>query len=695
MSAIAAKEYVDLDVIIDSEPSGFVVRIESDRGGQAEAPFEPPFTPDELELFLLRLARPRRAIRRVETPQMEAVKQFGQRLFDAVFAGELRACLRTTRDDAARQSKGLRIRLRPVSAPELADVPWEFLFHASLNRFLALSTDTPIVRYLELPEAVAPLTVTPPLRVLVAIAGPVDLTELDVEQEWQRLHEAVANLEQSGVIALERLDHASLPALQHTLRKAEYHVFHFVGHGAFDERLQDGVLMMEDANGRGTAVSAQRLGTLLHDHRSLRLAVLNACEGARTDVADPFAGVAQTLVQQGLAAVIAMQFEVSDIAAITLANEFYGALADGYPIEAAMAEARKAIFNAGNDTEWATPVLYLRATDGRLFDLQRTSENTPDVVHAPVEPTRPEALPLPPAAEVHEEREAEPEPDAEMEVAAKREALPRAVAAGLVAAVGLAAAYLLPLYTTPSGTDVSWHSFSRIHAKYGSVFSSLEMLALIAGTALAAILATRPRWTPVAAGLLTGFGIAGTAKGASTLWWIHGTVDTSPKAGAYLLLVASVVALAAGIHLASASPEPRARVGMGSIALAVFGAALMAAAVRIPHRSQPGQAATWVLHKWHALGYEAIAVALIAVAVVVIAGRAGRTLFAGGFLLAVGAAALAYWTWFAGVPTIQDVRGHGVHPLAGGFIGVGGALLLLVAGWRLATPLMPSRRHTA
>ena len=62
MSAIAAKEYVDLDVIIDSEPSGFVVRLESDRGGQAEAPFEPPFTPDELELFLLRLTRPRRAI---------------------------------------------------------------------------------------------------------------------------------------------------------------------------------------------------------------------------------------------------------------------------------------------------------------------------------------------------------------------------------------------------------------------------------------------------------------------------------------------------------------------------------------------------------------------------------------------------------------------------------------------------------
>jgi SAM-dependent methyltransferase len=135
--------------------------------------------------------------------------------------------------------------------------------------------------------------------------------------------------------------------------------------------------------------------------------------------------VAQTLVQQGLAAVIAMQFEVSDIAAITLANEFYGALADGYPIEAAVAEARKAIFNAGNDTEWATPVLYLRATDGRLFDLRRASEGLPDVVHAPVEPKRPEALPLPPAAEV-DEAATEPEREGETEVVAER-----AAAAGL------------------------------------------------------------------------------------------------------------------------------------------------------------------------------------------------------------------------------------------------------------------------
>ena len=39
------------------------------------------------------------------------------------------------------------------------------------------------------------------------------------------------------------------------------------------------------------------------------------------------------------------------------------------PLEAALAEARGAIRDEGNLTEWGTPVLYSRAPDGRLFDV--------------------------------------------------------------------------------------------------------------------------------------------------------------------------------------------------------------------------------------------------------------------------------------------------------------------------------------
>ena len=65
-------------------------------------------------------------------------------------------------------------------------------------------------------------------------------------------------------------------------------------------------------------------------------------------------------MQQGIPAVVAMQFEISDEAAIVIAHEFYTALAAGYPVDAALAEARKAAFTGGSSAEWGIPVLYLR-----------------------------------------------------------------------------------------------------------------------------------------------------------------------------------------------------------------------------------------------------------------------------------------------------------------------------------------------
>ena len=132
------------------------------------------------------------------------------------------------------------------------------------------------------------------------------------------------------------------------------------------------MLILEGSKRRGRPVSGQDLGTLLRDHRPMRLAVLNACEGARTSSTDPFAGTAQSLIQQGVPAVIAMQFEITDEAAITFANAFYGAVAGGYPVDAGLAE-RKAIFAQGNSLEWGTPVLYMRAPDGRIFDVKQVS----------------------------------------------------------------------------------------------------------------------------------------------------------------------------------------------------------------------------------------------------------------------------------------------------------------------------------
>ena len=68
-----------------------------------------------------------------------------------------------------------------------------------------------------------------------------------------------------------------------------------------------------------------------------------------------------------------MQFEITDKAAVIFASEFYAALAEGFPVDAAVAEARKVIYAQPNDVEWGTPdTIYLRSADGVLFNLTQT-----------------------------------------------------------------------------------------------------------------------------------------------------------------------------------------------------------------------------------------------------------------------------------------------------------------------------------
>ncbi len=72
-----------------------------------------------------------------------------------------------------------------------------------------------------------------------------------------------------------------------------------------------------------------------------------------------------------------MQFEITDPAAIAFTSELYAAVADGYPVDAALSQARQAIYTDVSEIEWATPVLYLRAADGRIFDVAPTPPMAP------------------------------------------------------------------------------------------------------------------------------------------------------------------------------------------------------------------------------------------------------------------------------------------------------------------------------
>lgn len=371
-------DYLDFDLLI--EPSGefYRTRAWSEQAGEAAADFKLPFSADEIQDFSSIVGRQREEKQSTAPTEMQAIKAFGSRLFEAVFRDKVRDCLLRSLHDADIKKGGLRLRIRLNDTPALASLPWEYLYNTSLNCFFSHSIETPIVRYLELPVRIQPLAVEPPLKVLVIISCPLDQPALAVEQEWKKLNETLGELVNAGKVTAERLENPSLTKLHEQLHRKQYHIIHFIGHGSFDENTKEGSLILENEDGQSQYVDCHRLGTLLHDHRtSLRLALLNACESARGARTDIFAGIAQSLVQQGIPAVIAMQSKITDMAAITLTQNFYNSLSRGLPVDAALAQTRRAIYLEGNDIEWGTPVLYMRTPDGKIFDIEQP--NKPDI----------------------------------------------------------------------------------------------------------------------------------------------------------------------------------------------------------------------------------------------------------------------------------------------------------------------------
>jgi hypothetical protein len=185
------------------------------------------------------------------------------------------------------------------------------------------------------------------------------------------VEEAVKDLRTQGLMDLTWLAGQTWRELQREMREGPWHVFHFIGHGGFDHNTDEGFIALADEEGYSDRFRATKLARLLADHFPLRLVLLNSCEGARGSELDLFSSTAAILVRRGIPAVLAMQYEITDRAAIEFARAFYEALADGMPVDAAVAEGRKAVSLAvANTLEWGTPVLYMRSPDGVLFSIQ-------------------------------------------------------------------------------------------------------------------------------------------------------------------------------------------------------------------------------------------------------------------------------------------------------------------------------------
>ncbi len=333
-----------------------------------------------------------------EQPESEALSQ-------ALFTGEMeKAYLRA--ETLAETTTGGRLRLRlwiDAAAAELQALRWERLRYQRNQKSFRLATAAhrPFSRYFGLGQAdPEPLTARP-IRLLAVLANPRNLAEyalapLDVENGIASLLDALDPFLGSVVeltllagrtalpAALQgrlaqkscRLENepASLDALFDLLaHPPDYHILHFLGHGAYSGRRKQAALYFEDQVGNAQIVSDKSLAEGLHDVGQIpHLVFLAACDSAKREAdANPFVGLAPRLIQVGVPAVVAMQDTISLANARTLTRYFYRFLFEHGIVDKAINQARRALVK-DETQEYAIPALFTRLKAGRLFNFTVT-----------------------------------------------------------------------------------------------------------------------------------------------------------------------------------------------------------------------------------------------------------------------------------------------------------------------------------
>ncbi|MEV0273370.1 CHAT domain-containing protein [Hamadaea sp. NPDC050747] len=296
------------------------------------------------------------------------------------------------------QRRLLRVVLEMGAGAELlASWPWEYLY-VPLDRedpdtgfFLGESTNFMLTRKLPLAVSARMIQVRPPLRVLFVVLAPDDVTETDIE--YEAVLETLMDLRDLGGEA--RIDlrvltqrHAhdgrafppneDLPvqttwrSFLNTVEQFDPQVVHVISHGRYIDGADGrprGQMAFPDENNKALWIDDRDLANQLSLSASgLRLVFLQACESAATSASGyhVISGLAQSLAQKNIPAVIAMHYQVQLRLANQFARAFYQALVDRRPIEVAMHHARRELYLSGMMGEsqqragFGLPVLYLR-----------------------------------------------------------------------------------------------------------------------------------------------------------------------------------------------------------------------------------------------------------------------------------------------------------------------------------------------
>ena len=311
------------------------------------------------------------------TPLLDALEEIGSLMGEMFLPGAVGEALTRILAKARSQTIPVEFAVDLTECPEeLRGLPWEGLRHPGFDGPLALR---PLVVFYRLAVASpTPRRVEGPLRIVVAIAAPLDgEPKLDYESELRNIVASVREARAEGA-EVRIVTFATTSEINKALGAGDVHVLHISCHGSA------GRLILEDENGSARPVTARTLiEEAIPPGKMPPVICLSACDTNVTDRPNNLPAVADELVSSGAPAVIGTETSVSDRYATLVFARVYAELAKTTEPDpaTALAAARRQVLRACENSErsrdrgeqvlsgWSVVTIQAASSRETLFDL--------------------------------------------------------------------------------------------------------------------------------------------------------------------------------------------------------------------------------------------------------------------------------------------------------------------------------------
>ncbi|HWS85128.1 MAG TPA: CHAT domain-containing protein [Ktedonobacteraceae bacterium] len=306
---------------------------------------------------------------------------FGTLLYRALFDRDVEGFFEECQAKADNSMQRLRVQLSfAQKVGDLASIPWEYLYYPDTERRVGffLSTNVHLVLSRYMPLATRRQALAPgesPLRILFVVSQPEDLGPVIGDG----VIEAIQDIKQAYPIHIEELPLPTIDAFLEKIEESKPHVLHFIGHGQIDTTSgRAEIALLADDKRHVSWVRDDEFAEYFVQMRSIpRLIFLQQCEGGFSNFSANYGGLTPQLIRAGVQAIVAMQYPISNSAAIIFSRNFYGELAKGEPVDNAVQSGRwritTQISKAYNNGVFGTPVLYMRSRDGVIRPPDKTA----------------------------------------------------------------------------------------------------------------------------------------------------------------------------------------------------------------------------------------------------------------------------------------------------------------------------------